>query len=283
MQSRYLLQRCAIALAGGAPYSADVELVSARGHEIAGQSSRLTERFLATPISGWDGLIADHAAHKHSWYDYIAEEITIDEMAVFLLENVHYPVFLRLLETIRSVQFIDDAVAAVDENIADENEPEPHAELMRRMMNAVSDRARHPLPLEEYPSLVDRTLVFYYGCFVEPWHLVGSVFATERMGTRRVQAMYQGLKRLGLTDHELAFAIIHSECDEHHAGDWLERVIEPSVAERGELRAPVASGIAACLETSRVYLDYLVQRAELRSARRGETEQEPISTCRSPS
>lgn len=226
----------------------------------------MAARFLAAPISDWEELIAGHIAHRHEWYDFIANGITIDEMAAFLLENAQYPVFLRLLEGIRSVQISEDATAAVDENIADEQQPEPHAELMRRMMDAVSCRARHPLKLASYPSLIDRTLVFYYGYFRDRWHLVGSVFATERMGTRRVKSMYRGLRRLGLDEHELAFAIIHAQCDEHHAGDWLKRVIQPSVALRDDLRRPIANGIASCLETSRVYLDYLMRRAEKRRA-----------------
>lgn len=222
---------------------------------------------METPVAEWDGLIAGHSANLHPWYEYVARAITIDEMATFLLENVHYPVFLHLLRAIREVQFCDESIAAIDANISDEQQPEPHALLMCRMMNAVSSRAQQPLVLDQYPSLIDRTLTFYYGAFVDRWHLVGSVFATERMGSRRVKAMYRGLKRLGLSDHELAFAIIHAECDEHHAGDWLDRVIGPSVAQRRDLRAPIANGVAACLETSRLYLDDLRRRVENDQAR----------------
>ena len=262
MQAANLLRRCASALADGRLSADESALVRTWGKGIEQGTAAVAERFHSAPISDWDWLISEHAAHRHQWYDFIADEITIDEMAVFLLENAHYPVFLRLLEAIRSIQICEDATAAVDENIAEEHQPEPHAELMRRMMGAVRSRAGRPLELAVYPSLIDRTLVFYYGYFCDPWHLVGSVFATERMGTRRVQAMYRGLRRLGLNVHELAFTIVHAQCDEHHAGDWLKRVIEPSVALRSDLRSPIANGIASCLETSRVYLDYLMRRTE---------------------
>src|SRR5262249_46147261 len=157
------------------------------------------------------------------------------------------PAFLRLLQRIVKVQTCAGAVSAIAENIADEYKPEPHAALMRRLMHAVRARARHDLPLAEYPSIVDRTLVFYYGYYCNAWHLVGSVFATERMGTRRVICMDKGLRRLGLSDDELVFTSIHSQCDEHHASDWLERVIVPSVALDDSLRRPIAEGIASCL------------------------------------
>jgi hypothetical protein len=148
----------------------------------------------------------------------------------------------------------------VQENIADEREPVPHAGLMRRLMEAVRHRARPDLELTAHPTLVDRTLAFYYGYYCDAWHLVGSVFATERMATRRVSCMDEGLRRLGFDDHARAFTITHSECDDHHARDWLERVIVPSIERNEPLRAPIAKGIAACLDTSEQYLDSLMNR-----------------------
>ena len=263
MNTADLLTRCASVMTGGGLSAKESTLLRKWAKVIEQRTAAATARFLSAPICDWEQLITGHTAHVHQWYDFIDDEITIDEMAVFLLENSHYPIFLRLLEAIRSTQICKEGRAAVDENIADERQPESHAELMRRMMDAVSCRAQQPLNLDLYPSLIDRTLVFYYGYFRNPWHLVGSVFATERMGTRRVKAMYKGLRRLGLDDYELEFAIIHAQCDDHHAGDWLKRVIEPSVALRSDLRVPIAIGIASCLETSTVYLDYLTRRAEI--------------------
>jgi hypothetical protein len=224
------------------------------------EPSRSAEDLLSAPPPEWETLILTHPANLHEWYDFIKEEITIDELAQFLLENHRYPTFLHLLEAIAAVQICEDGRRAVQENIADEQEPVPHAGLMRRLMEAVRHRARPDLELSVYPTLVDRTLVFYYGYFRDPWHLVGSVFATERMATRRVGCMDEGLRRLGFDDHARAFTITHSECDDHHARDWLDRVIIPSIARDGRLRAPIAKGIAACLDTSEQYLDSLMNR-----------------------
>jgi hypothetical protein len=102
--------------------------------------------------------------------------------------------------------------------------------------------------------------VFYYGYFCDPWHLVGSMFATERLGTRRVICMGEGLRRLGLSEYERMFTTIHAQCDDHHAGDWLERVIVPSTAFDEGICTRIANGLAACLETSRDYLDSLSDR-----------------------
>jgi hypothetical protein len=87
------------------------------------------------------------------------------------------------------------------------------------------------------------------------------VFATETLGTRRVICMGRGLERLGLNDHERMFTTIHAECDDHHASDWLERVILPAIARDASVRPRIAAGIAACLETSHAYLDFLSNRA----------------------
>jgi Iron-containing redox enzyme len=266
MQIADLLKRCAENLAVGQLGTEDLDLLEEWNSSVKCRSSLLTERFLGTPPADWEGLITEHDAHRHAWYDLIRSELTIDEVAAFLLENNHYPAFLRLLEKIAEVQTCDDAVAAIAENIADEHRPEPHSQLMGRLMRAVQARARHDLALAEYPSLIDRTLVFYYGYYCNPWHLVGSVFATERMGTRRVACMDAGLRRLGLSDDELAFTTIHSQCDDHHASDWLKRVIVPSIVSDPDLRPCIAEGIASCLSASNEYLTSLLIRVAVERA-----------------
>ncbi len=225
--------------------------------------SLFQKKLLATEPAEWDWMISNHKANTHEWYDYIGDAIDIDTMASFLLENAYYPTFLDMLQKIRDAQFIDEAINAVQENIDDEFEPEPHANLMRKLMLAIKSRATEPIKLDAYPAINDRTLVFYYGYYLQPWHLVGSVFATEQMGTRRVICMKKGLERLGLTPEELAFTTVHAECDEHHADDWLQRVIIPGIKARPELRTMIVSGIAECLETSVIYLDYLLDRAQV--------------------
>ena len=256
-----LLERCAANLKSGHVNAMDRTLLRRWNAGLEHETDSLALRLAATATTGWDDVVTAHVAHRHYWYEFVKDEITIDEMAGFLLENGHYPPFLALLERIRDSQLLYDARAAIDENIEDEHRPEPHADLMRRLMLAVKQRARPDLVLAQHPSLIDRTLVFYYGYFCDPWHLVGSVFATERLGTRRVICMGEGLKRLGLSEHERTFTTIHADCDDHHAGDWLERVIRPSIAFDESVLPRIAAGIAACLETSHVYLDYLSNRA----------------------
>lgn len=256
-----LLERCALEMDGGCLTISELAMLDLWRPRLQERSGPTSEALLSRPVDDWETLILDHPAHRHKWYDFIETGITIDQMAVFLLENKHYPVFLHLLEAIRRVQICEDGRRAVEENIADENEPAPHADLMRRMMEAVRSRTRQKPKLATYPALTDRTLIFYYGYYCDPWHLVGSVFATERMGTRRVFCMDKGLRRLGLNDHELAFTITHSECDDHHANDWLVRVIAPSIERGPDIRESIARGIAECLDTSAVYLDFLLRRA----------------------
>ena len=60
--------------------------------------------FAAAAPPEWEQMVLEHPAHQHAWYDYIENGVTLDEVATFLLENRHYPVFLRLLESIRAAQ-----------------------------------------------------------------------------------------------------------------------------------------------------------------------------------
>src|SRR5262245_10248380 len=275
MQIADLLQRCADKLAGEQLDAADLDLLEQRNSRIRWLATETIEQFVAAPLADWESLITEHAAHRHVWYDFFRDDITIDEAATFLLENRNYPAFLNLLQKIAEVQICKEAVAAIAENIADEHEPEPHVQLMRRLMQAVRARARQDLTLLQHPTLVERTLVFYYGFYCNPWHLVGSVFATESMGTRRVVRMDQGLRRLGLRSHELAFTTIHSQCDDHHASDWLEQVITPSVVRQPGLRRAIAEGVATCLVTSNDYLTFLLKRVALERAQADEQRLRP--------
>ncbi|MGH8472671.1 MAG: iron-containing redox enzyme family protein [Gammaproteobacteria bacterium] len=229
--------------------------------ETVQRAAPLVSALLARRETEWERLMLTHRAHRHPWYDELAHRVSIQEFAAFLLENWAFPAFLPLLERTKKVQICDQGRAAIRRNLEDEQVPVPHAELMRRLIEAVKAKAGKEVRLECYPSLVDRTLVFYYGYYSDPWHLVGSLYAMEVMAHYRVTRMGVGLVRLGIEPADLEFIRIHSVCDEDHARDWREGVIAPSVRIRPPLRVSIAEGIVTCLETSARYLDDLVARA----------------------
>jgi Iron-containing redox enzyme len=136
----------------------------------------------------------------------------------------------------------------------------PHAELMGRLMGVLKARVGEGLRLEVYPTLVDRTLVFYYGYYLDVWSLIGSLYVTETVAFHRLQGMNTGLQRLGLNARELEFIHIHMTCDENHARDWSDGVVGPTLNLDPSVRSSIAEGIAVCLETSARYLDRQVQR-----------------------
>jgi hypothetical protein len=188
------------------------------------------------------------------------------EFAEFLLENWAFPAFLPLVERALEVQICEQARAALLRNIHDEQIPTPHATLMRRLVTALKARAGDGLQLELGETLIDRTLIFYYGYFCDPWNLIGALYATEVMGRHRMLKMGAGLERLGFTASDLEFIQVHIACDDNHASDWMEGVLAPSLAANPTLRAPIAQGIAACLSSSGRYLDDLGRRSARRRA-----------------
>jgi pyrroloquinoline quinone (PQQ) biosynthesis protein C len=133
---------------------------------------------------------------------------------------------------------------------------------MQRLMAALKARAGDALELGLYPSLIDRTLVYYYGYYLDAWSLVGSMYVTEALAFQRLQDMNRGLQRLGLGPHDLEFLRVHMTCDEDHAREWSECVIGPTLQLNPSLRQNIAEGIAVSLETSARYLDRLVQRRQ---------------------
>src|SRR5262249_52348739 len=136
---------------------------------------------------------------------------------------------------------------------------------MGRLMGALKARVGEGLRLNIYPSLVNRTLVFYYGYYLDVWSLIGSLYVTEAVAFHRLQCMNTGLRRLGLNAQELEFIRIHMTCDEDHARDWSDGVIGPTLRLDPSVRSSIAAGIAVCLETSARYLDRQVRRLNARS------------------
>jgi len=240
------------------------------------ESAPLAGRLMARDESEWTEEILKHRAHRHPWYEQLAHEVSLEAFAEFLLENRSFPAFLPLVERALEVQISEDARAAVLRNINDEQVPVPHTELMRRMIGAIKARVGDGIHLETFPSLVDRPLVFYYGYYCDAWHLIGSLYATEAMAQYRMSKMGEGLRRLGFQATDLEFISVHLHCDDDHARDWSDDVVRPSIGLNPALRAPIAQGIASCLETSARYLDDLSLRAQRRSLRYS-TRESPVS------
>ena len=218
------------------------------------------ETLMSRPASEWTEAILEHRAYRHTWYDALATEVTLPEFATFMLENRRFPAFLPLAQRALKAQICDEARAALQRNIDDEQVPVPHAELMGRLMGALKTRAGEGLLLDVYPSLIDRTLVSYYGYYFDVWSLIGSLYVTEAVAFHRLQHMNVGLQRLGLSAHELEFISVHMTCDEDHARDWSDGVVGPTLSLDPSVRRSIAEGIAVCLETSARYLDRQLQR-----------------------
>src|SRR5215813_13604664 len=224
----------------------------------------LVEELMSRPTSEWTEAILEHRAHRHPWYDALATEVTLEEFATFMLENRRFPTYLPLAQRALKAQICDQARAALQRNIDDEQVPVPHAELMGRLMGALKARVGEGLKLEVYPSLVNRTLVFYYGYYLNVWSLIGSLYVTEAVAFHRLDRMNTGLQRLGLNAQELEFIHIHMTCDEDHARDWSDGVVGPTLNVNPSLQSRIAEGIAVCLETSARYLDWQMQRLKER-------------------
>jgi hypothetical protein len=222
----------------------------------------LIATFTACPVADWTGRILAHRAHRHPWYGLLANEVTLQEFATFMLENKSFPMFLPLAERALQVQICEQARAALQRNIDDEQVPVPHADLMRRLMGALKALAGDGLQVQVYASLIDRTLVYYYGYYLDPWSLVGSMYVTEAVAFQRLRDMNRGLQRLGLRPDDLEFIRVHMSCDEGHARDWTDCVIGPTLGLNPSLRTHIAAGIAVSLETSARYLDRLVDRRQ---------------------
>lgn len=254
-----LLERCAAAMESGQLDPGDENALRQWWRPQRERADALVRTFAAQPVERWTDLILSHRSHGHRWYDVLAKDASLDAFATFMLENRGFPAFLPMVARAMPAQLCDQARAALQRNIDDEQLPVPHADLMRRLMGALKSRAGE-LHFSEHASRIDRTLAFHYGYHLDVWSMIGSLYVTEVMALHRLQAMKQGLTRLGLTRNELEFVHVHLECDEEHGREWSEDVIMPTLRLKPDLLEPIAAGIAVSMDTSALYLDHLVQR-----------------------
>jgi len=234
----------------------------------AARAGALAECLLSAPDAAWHATIAQHRAHRHPWYDHLAQEVSLEEFASYLLEDWPAPALLPLYQRALQVQICIEGRAAMLHKIANERTPVPRDQSMRRFIAAVRARVGECVPLESFTSLIHRILVFYYGYYCNPWNLVGSLYATEIMAYHRMAQIDAGLVRLGFDSNELEFIRLYLVRDGEPAKDWSEAVLGPSMRINPALRVFVAEGIAACLETAARYLDDLYIRQIQRAQRR---------------
>jgi hypothetical protein len=140
----------------------------------------------------------------------------------------------------------------------------PQAELIAGVLDAVTARVGEAVLLEVYPSLVNRTLVFYYGYYLNVWALVGALFVTEVVCPHRAQRLHLGLRRLGLDARALAeVRHVHAHGLDDRAREWSDGVIGATLRVDSSARRSIVDGIAVCLETSAQYLDWQIQRLKV--------------------
>ena len=254
-----LLECCAASMESGRLDAGDEAALRRWWRPQRERADALVHSFITQPVERWTDLILSHRSHGHRWYEVLATDASLDEFATFMLENRGFPAFLPMVERAMPAQLCDEARAALQRNIDDEQLPVPHADLMRRLMGALKSRAGD-LRFSEHASRIDRTRAFHSGYHLDVWSMIGSLYVTEVMALHRLQAMDQGLTRLGLTRHELEFVHVHLECDEEHGREWSEEVIAPTLRLKPDLVELIAAGIAVSMQTSALYLDHLVQR-----------------------
>ena len=91
--------------------------------------------FLRVPLAEWKALIEKHPAGKHPWYEYLAEKGSLYDLKRFLWEESQMPLFVPILESIKERLDSSIAVSTLKDNIQDEREPVPHANLFESMLN----------------------------------------------------------------------------------------------------------------------------------------------------
>src|SRR5262245_26754778 len=66
-----------------------------RAETIDRRAATTATSLLALRETQWEDLVYGHRAHRHSWYDELAERATIADFAAFMLENWAFPLSCR--------------------------------------------------------------------------------------------------------------------------------------------------------------------------------------------
>jgi hypothetical protein len=211
------------------------------------------------PIEKLENLVLSHHSNNHEWYDLIGNRISIDDLSSFIFEESQMPSFIPLLEKLVNCIESDEIKNVVKSNIKDENFPKLHCDLFKKMAQDIFF-VKTPKPLlDKYLS--DTNLVFYYGYFIDPFFLIGALYATESMVPNRAKNVLNALKRFGFSDETLTFMEIPGLVDEKHSKEWLSEVIEPIYKLFPDKVKNIQDGIYYRLDTSEKYLNRLYKQA----------------------
>lgn len=202
----------------------------------------------------WISLLSHQSCADHPWYSYLEAHAPIHSYQDFFTEESKMPAFIPLLNRCLLSSTCVESAKAIAGNLYDEIYPELHSKLFKNMLGAIGELSLNP---EDYSEeLTDTNLTYFYGYYCDVDFLVGALLATEFLVPNRTKAMQKGLDRLGIDRSSTVFLKIHSDCDEHHALDWLNSFVLPELQQSIDRKSSFSQGIACRILTSNKYLDF---------------------------
>lgn len=229
----------------------DVVMHRLEGAFLEGLRAEITEEAAAAPTDA-DGFIAWFEALKEDGpgqddplFPWLAEEASLEEMSWFLEQEAAGEAGFDDLVAFTQVKLPAQAKLELARNYWDEmgrgNPKGMHGPMLevlieRLGLNPEIDRTtRESLALANAMTAMATARRY-------AWHSVGALGAIELTAPGRSAATAAGLKRLGFSERERRYFVLHAVLDVKHSEEWNREALRPLVEEDPRRATAIAEG-----------------------------------------
>lgn len=238
---------------------------------LANEGSKIDQHEITSyPTSGDDyirwfkDILHAHKAASHEFYDdYLPNEASIDDLRYFLAQETSLdPRFDDILALVQ-LGTTGQEKMEIARNYWDEmGNGEPNMVHTKLFSQALSCLEIDPEYIKNNITLEARITGNLSGCLAlsrrHYYKAIGYFGVTEFMAPSRFTSLVKGWARLGLPEKGIEYHKLHVKIDAIHGNAWLRNVIKPLIDSNPETGKEMIQGALIRLNSSRTYLDRLM-------------------------
>ena len=201
----------------------------------------------------------------HPLFGFLRENATRQQLTEFLVQETPFDVHFGDILAKMLPGVYGDAKTEFSKNFWDEmgcgDTGEMHRQLRVEMIKSLGVcEDVHLLEIERFCVEELRLANMYFHTAFNRALLpqaIGMMLATELMVPGRLDQQIEGWRRVGLSDDDMRYLIIHTVVDVEHAAGWMNEVVKPLIKKDPSFIPAIAFGMARRLEHAAQVCDHM--------------------------
>lgn len=201
----------------------------------------------------------------HPLFGFLRDDASREQLTEFLVQETPFDVHFGDILAKMLPGVYGDAKTEFSKNFWDEmgcgDTAQMHRQLRVDMIKSLGVSGDvHLLEIERFCVAELRLANMYFHTAFNRALLpqaIGMMLATELMVPGRLDQQIAGWRRVGLTDQDMSYLIIHTVVDVEHAAGWMNEVVKPLIKKNPSFIPDIALGMARRLEHAAEVCDYM--------------------------